>query len=79
MEFAIWEQALVAILVVATAVVFARALKPKIDLILAGKPDRVRTDDIGRRLWVTFKEVLLQTRPPAGRRSPGSGAAPPWP
>ncbi len=72
MEFAIWERALVAVLVVATTVVFARALKPKIDAIRAGKSDRVRTDDLGRRLWVTFKEVLLQTRVIGGR--PVAGA-----
>ncbi len=72
MEFAIWEKALVAVLVLATTVVFARALKPKIELIRAGKADRVRTGDLKRRLWVTFKEVLLQTRVIGGR--PVAGA-----
>ncbi len=72
MEFAIWEQALVVVLVLATTTIFALALKPRIELILAGKSDRVRTDDLGRRLWVTFKEVLLQTRVIGGR--PVAGA-----
>lgn len=72
MQFAVWEQVLLAVLVVATVTVFARALKPKIDVIKAGRSDRVRTDDLGRRLWVTFKEVLLQTRVIGGR--PVAGA-----
>lgn len=67
MEFAIWEQALVTVLVLATAVVFARALKPKVELIRAGGSDRVRTDDLGRRLATAAKEVLLQTRVIGGR------------
>ncbi len=72
MEFAVWEQVLLAVLVVTTITVFARALKPKIDVIRAGRSDRVRTDEVGRRLWVTFKEVLLQTRVIGGR--PVAGA-----
>ncbi len=72
MEFAIWEQTLVVILVLATGTLFALALKPKIEMIRAGKSDRVRTDDLARRLWVTFKEVLLQARVIGGR--PVAGA-----
>ena len=72
MDFAVWEQALLVILVLATTIVFARTLKPKIEAITVGKSDRVRTDDLGRRLWVTFKEVLLQTRVIGGR--PVAGA-----
>ncbi len=72
MTFATWEQALLTVLVVATVALFAASLKPKVQLILAGKSDRVRTDRIGRRLWTTFKEVLLQTRVIGGR--PVAGA-----
>ncbi len=72
MEFAIWEQALVAVLVVATITVFVRSLKPKIEAIRAGKSDRVRTGDVGRRLATAGKEVLLQTRVIGGR--PVAGA-----
>ncbi len=72
MTFATWEQALLTVLVVATVALFAASLKPKVQLILADKSDRVRTDRIGRRLWTTFKEVLLQTRVIGGR--PVAGA-----
>ncbi len=72
MEFAIWEQALVAVLVLATITLFALALKPKIEAIRAGRSDRVRTDEVGRRLWTVFGEVLLQRRVISGR--PVAGA-----
>ncbi len=72
MEFAIWEQALVAVLVVATSTVFVRSLRPKIEAIRAGRSDRVRTGDVFRRLGTAAKEVLLQTRVIGGR--PVAGA-----
>lgn len=72
MEFATWERLLLAILAVATVTLFVLTLKPRIQLILAGKSDRPRTDQLLRRLGVTFKEVLLQTRVIGGR--PVAGA-----
>ncbi len=72
MEFAIWEQALVAILVPATITVFVLALKPKIEAIRAGRSDRVRTDQVARRLRTVLGEVLLQKRVIVGR--PVAGA-----
>ena len=72
MEFAIWEVLLLTVLIAASAALFAVSLRPKIQAILAGKGDRVRTDEVPRRLWVTFKEVLLQTRVIGGR--PVAGA-----
>ncbi|MEM7356286.1 MAG: (Fe-S)-binding protein [Acidobacteriota bacterium] len=72
MEFAIWEQVLLTILVLTTTTVFARAVQPKIEMIRAGHSDRIRTDQLGQRLWTTFKEVLLQTRVIGGR--PVAGA-----
>ncbi len=67
MEFAIWEQVLLTVFIMTTATVFAMLLRPKVEAIRVGVPDRVRTDELGRRLWVTFKEVLLQTRVIGGR------------
>lgn len=72
MEFATWEKVLLAILVVGTTVSFAWRMLPSIRAIRAGKTDRVRTDQIGRRLWVSFKEVMLQTRVISGRPIAGS-------
>jgi Fe-S oxidoreductase len=72
MEFAIWERVLLAILVVATATLSVVTLRPKVRAIRKGKSDRTRTDDLPRRLWVTGKEVLLQTRVIGGR--PVAGA-----
>ncbi len=72
MEFSTWEQALLAILVIATIAIFAVSLRPRLQAILAGKPDRPRTDRLGRRLATAAKEVLLQTRVIGGR--PVAGA-----
>ena len=72
MEFATWEQVLLAVLVIATTAIFAKSLWPRVEAIRAGKPDRVRTDQIGRRLWICFKEVLLQTRVIGGRPIAGA-------
>ena len=72
MEFALWEQLLLMVLVLTTAAVFAVALRPKVEMIRVGGSDRVRTDDLGRRLATAAKEVLLQTRVIGGR--PVAGA-----
>ncbi|MEM1205178.1 MAG: (Fe-S)-binding protein [Acidobacteriota bacterium] len=72
MEFAIWEVGLFTVLVIVSTAVFAKNLKPRIDAILAGSPDRVRTGDLPKRLWVTTKEVLFQTRVIGGRPVVGS-------
>ncbi|MEM7586305.1 MAG: (Fe-S)-binding protein [Acidobacteriota bacterium] len=62
MEFAIWERLLLLVLIATTVTLFVRELLPKVATIRAGHSDRVRTDDLKRRMWVTFKEVMLQTR-----------------
>ena len=72
MEFAIWEQVLLTVLVLTTTTVFAFSVWPKVEMIRAGQADRIRTDQLGQRLWTTFKEVLLQTRVIGGR--PVAGA-----
>ncbi len=65
--FAIWEQVLLAVLVLLTVTIFAITLYPRIKAVLVGKSDRVRTDHLGRRLWTALKEVLFQTRVIGGR------------
>lgn len=72
MEFATWEQILLVLLSVVSAAFFVRTLQPRIAAIREGGSDRVRTDDIPRRLAVAAKEVLLQTRVIQGR--PVAGA-----
>ena len=65
------EQILLGVLTLGTLVLFAAKVALTIRIILAGKPDRNRVDRIGRRLWVTFKEVVLQSRVIDGRPIPG--------
>ncbi len=72
MEFTTLDQVLLAVLVVATTAVFVYNVMPKIRAIQAGKPDRVRTDQLGRRLATAAKEVLLQTRVIGGRPVAGT-------
>ncbi len=72
MSFASWETVLLAVLVLASTAVFAREVQKRLRLILAGPSDRPRLDHVGRRLWVTFKEVVFQTRVMGGR--PVAGA-----
>jgi Fe-S oxidoreductase len=72
MEFANWEVVLLTVLIAVSAALFAVSLRPKIQAILAGKSDRVRTDEVPRRLGVTVREVLFQTRVIGGR--PVAGA-----
>ncbi|MDZ7288997.1 MAG: (Fe-S)-binding protein [candidate division KSB1 bacterium] len=67
MVFTIWEKSLLAILVTGTIAIFARGLLEKVRLIVAGKPDRIRTDRLGERVVRVVKEVLLQSRVIAGR------------
>lgn len=67
MQFALWEQTLLLVGIGITAVVAARELRPKLRFVLAGAPERPRTDRIGERLLRTAREVLLQTRVIGGR------------
>lgn len=67
MTFALWEKALLVVLAVVSMAKFGRDLSHQVRHITAGKPDRPRTDRLGRRLWVTFKEVVFQTRVIEGR------------
>ena len=67
MEFAFWESALVAVLIVVSAGTFLQDLRGKIALIRAGQPDRPRTTHLLRRLGRVVKEVLFQSRVVSGR------------
>jgi Fe-S oxidoreductase len=67
MSFATWERILLAILMAGTIALFAEDLSKKIGLILAGKPDRSRSDRLGARAVRLVKEVLLQSRVVGGR------------
>jgi Fe-S oxidoreductase len=67
MEFALWEKGLLLLLLVTTAAVAVREITPKLKYIMAGAPDRVRTDQLGSRIGRTIREVLLQTRVISGR------------
>jgi Fe-S oxidoreductase len=71
MTWTLWEQLLLAILALGTIALFTIQVSKIIKIILAGKPDRNRLDRLGRRLWVTFKEVVFQTRVVTGRPIPG--------
>ena len=72
MEFAFWEQALLLLLIAAITVVAIRELRPKMTFVLAGSPDRVRTDQLGVRSARVVREVLFQSRVIAGRPVVGS-------
>ncbi len=72
MTFGFQEQVLLVVLATVSAAVFGRDLARQIRHVTAGKPDRPRTDRIGRRLWVTFKEVIFQTRVIGGRPVAGT-------
>ncbi len=72
LTFTTADRLLLIVLVVVVATIFVKDLRPKIRHILAGPADRARTDHIGRRLAVTAKEVLLQSRVIGGR--PVAGA-----
>ena len=67
MSFATWEQLLLVALIAASIASFTYGLTPKLRFIMAGKPDRVRTDSIGARLIRVVREVLLQWRVIKGR------------
>ena len=67
MEFALWEKGLLLLLLAATAAVAVREVAPKLKYVVAGAPDRVRTDQLVSRLGRTIREVLFQTRVISGR------------
>jgi Fe-S oxidoreductase len=67
MEFALWEQLALLILIAATVAVGIREVSPKLKFVLAGVSDRVRTDRPGERVLRTIREVLFQTRVISGR------------
>lgn len=71
MTWTLLEKLLLAILTLGTIALFTIKVSKTIKIILAGKPDRNRFDQIGRRLWVTIKEVVFQTRVINGRPIPG--------
>ncbi len=67
MSFVFWEKALLLALVAASAGLFARDLRVKVRHILAGPPDRPRTDRLGERVVRVIKEVVFQTKVVGGR------------
>lgn len=62
MTFALWEKALLAVLILVAVALFVRDFSRKLNQIRAGVSDRVRTDRPGSRLWRTLKEVFFHTR-----------------
>jgi Fe-S oxidoreductase len=62
-----WEQGVLALLIAGSAALFVRTLSVKLSWVAAGAPDRPRTDHAGRRLALTLREVLLQTKVIGGR------------
>jgi Fe-S oxidoreductase len=71
MTFALWERILLLSFVAGTSYLFVRDLAPKIRHIRDGKPERGRTDRLGRRLFVVVKEVVFQWRVVGGRTIAG--------
>jgi len=67
MTWTFWERLLLAILTIGSMALFTREMVKKVKIIFAGKPDRPRHDQIGKRLWITFKEVFLHSRVVGGR------------
>jgi len=67
MGFSVWERVLLIVLVLAVTALFFRDLTPRMRFVRAGKPDRLRTDELGSRIWRSFKEVIFQTRVISGR------------
>lgn len=67
MEFALWEQILLAVLVAATLTITVRDLSGKLRHIAGGKPDRPRLDRLGERVMRLVREVLFQSRVIGGR------------
>lgn len=72
MEFALWEQGLVVVLTAATTGFFLKELRPIVQSIRAGKPERERTDRIGERVVRVLSEVLFQSRVIKGRPIAGT-------
>lgn len=66
MEFG-WQQGVLLLLIAASAASAGRTLSRKLSWVAAGAPDRPRTQNWGRRLGITLREVLLQTRVIGGR------------
>lgn len=67
MDFALWEQLLLLLLMAATLALGAREVRPKLQFLFAGQGDRVRTDQLGSRLVRVVREVLFQSRVISGR------------
>lgn len=67
MEFATWEQIVLAVGIVLCVSFFARDFGRKIRLIVKGHTDRKRTDQLGLRIRRFISEVIFQSRVVAGR------------
>jgi Fe-S oxidoreductase len=62
LDFALWEQALLAVLVALSVAIFARDLSARLAKVRAGRSDRPRTGAVGLRLRRVFDEVVLQKK-----------------
>ncbi len=67
MEFYAWETILLTFLMATSIAIFVRGLWARVKLITRGHSDRARTEQLNRRLWWTFREVIFQTRVIQGR------------
>ncbi len=67
MTFSSWERMIFLVLILATVAIFARDLLVSIRQILAGRPERNRTDQLGRRIVRVIKEVVFQSKVVGGR------------
>ncbi len=72
MLFSTVERLLITIFLILTVAIFAWSFYQRVAIILKGKSDRPRLQNIPRRLAVTIKEVLFQTRVLSGRPVAGS-------
>ena len=67
MSFELWEKLLLLGLLAVTLAIAVRQLRPKLQFVLGGAPERVRTDRLGSRIVRVVKEVLFQSRVISGR------------
>ncbi len=62
LDFALWERVLLAVLIAASAAIFARDFGARLAKVRQGRNDRPRTDRVGARLRRFVSEVILQKK-----------------
>jgi hypothetical protein len=65
--FSTTERILVALFLLLSLAIFSRDFSRRLAILLKGKSDRSRLTHLSRRVWVTTKEVLFQSRVLSGR------------